>query len=565
MNIPTPVQETMDKEWADIKPEFDALLAQEVTEDTIEQWLKTWTKLADRIEEASSRLAVLHTLDTADAEAERRYFRFAEDVMPEVNKVYQALNKKLVESGLIPPGMEVPLRDIRTSIEIFREQNLPLFVEHQRLGSNYSKIVAAQTVEWDGDEKTLLQMQKVLMDDDRPTREKAWQAIHNRWLEDRAAINENWVKLMDIRKQMAENAGFSDYRTYRWQQLNRHDYTPDDCYRFHEAIEKMAVPAAAKLQERHRQRLGLNILRPWDLDVDSLGDEPLRPFESIKDFEEKGNNILERVSPQFGAYFQTMRDEKLLDLDNRKGKAPGGYCTSFDVVKRPFIFMNAVGIQLNVRTLLHEAGHCFHVFETNTLPYRQQGAAVPMEFAEVASMAMELLSLPYYEEYYSPDDANRARIEQLERIILFWPYMAVVDAWQHWCYENHEAAMDPANCDAEWSRQWDRFHHGPVSWDGLEGVKETGWQRKGHPHGSPFYYIEYGLAQLGAVQVWKNSLEDNETAVRQYREALKLGGTATLPDLYKTAGAKLAFDEKTLGEAVDLLMSKIDELEKELV
>ncbi|MCI0714489.1 MAG: M3 family metallopeptidase, partial [Chloroflexi bacterium] len=324
MNIPTPVQETMDKEWADIKPEFDALLAQEVTEDTIEQWLKTWTKLADRIEEASSRLAVLHTLDTADAEAERRYFRFAEDVMPEVNKVYQALNKKLVESGLIPPGMEVPLRDIRTSIEIFREQNLPLFVEHQRLGSNYSKIVAAQTVEWDGDEKTLLQMQKVLMDDDRPTREKAWQAIHNRWLEDRAAINENWVKLMDIRKQMAENAGFSDYRTYRWQQLNRHDYTPDDCYRFHEAIEKMAVPAAAKLQERHRQRLGLNILRPWDLDVDSLGDEPLRPFESIKDFEEKGNNILERVSPQFGAYFQTMRDEKLLDLDNRKGKAPGG-------------------------------------------------------------------------------------------------------------------------------------------------------------------------------------------------------------------------------------------------
>jgi oligoendopeptidase F len=273
--------------------------------------------------------------------------------------------------------------------------------------------------------------------------------------------------------------------------------------------------------------------------------------------------VFQQVDPQLGQYFETMRREGLLDLDNRKGKAPGGYCTSFSLVRRPFIFANAVGIHDDVQTLLHEGGHGFHVFESSRLPYLQQ-LQVPMEFAEVASMSMELLASPYLARerggFYSSADAARARAEHLEGIVQFWPYMAVVDAFQHWVYTHPDQATEAAACDETWSALWERFMPG-VDWSGLEEEQRTGWQRKLHIHQAPFYYIEYGLAQLGAVQVWRNALQDQAGSVAAYRRALALGGTVTLPELFAAAGGRFAFDASALQEAVTLIEATLAELE----
>ncbi|HSV85364.1 MAG TPA: M3 family metallopeptidase, partial [Levilinea sp.] len=335
-----------------------------------------------------------------------------------------------------------------------------------------------------------------------------------------------------------------------------------DSLRFDAAIEEVVVPAATRIYEQRRQQLGIDTLRPWDLDVDLQGRAPLRPFSSVDELITGSSNIFHLVHPTLGAHFDTMVMEELLDLENRKNKAPGGYCTSFDTIRRPFIFSNSVGLHDDVQTLLHEAGHAFHVFETAQLPYSPQ-LNVPMEFAEVASMSMEFLGMPYLSKksggFYDPQDAARAEIEHIERSLAFWPYMAVVDSFQHWVYTHPEAAADPARCDDQWGQLWHRLMPG-IDFSGLEDVMVTGWQRKQHIHQMPFYYVEYGLAQLGAVQVWGNSLKNPIDAVADYRFALSLGGTVALPSLFQAAGARLAFDAKTLQAAINLMETTTDQL-----
>jgi len=403
----------------------------------------------------------------------------------------------------------------------------------------------------------------VYQNPDRRLRERAWLLAAQRQLADRDAINALWIKFLDVRRQLAANAGLPNYRAFRWKQMLRFDYTPADCVSFHRAIQQVVVPAATRIYEKRRKRLGVGTLRPWDLEVDALGQPPLRPFSTTDELERKAGAIFWCVDAQLGGYFETMRREKLLDLGNRKGKAPGGYCTQFPIAKRPFIFANAVGLHDDVQTLLHEAGHAFHAFEASHLPYHQQWE-VGMEFAEVASMGMELLAAPYLpaqeDSFYSEPEAARARVEHLEGLILFWPYMAVVDAFQHWVYENHAAAADAQNCDRAWAELWQRFMPG-VDWSGLDDAMVTGWHRKLHIYRVPLYYVEYGLAQLGAVQVWRNALQDQSDAVAHYRAALSLGGTVPLPELYAAAGAKFAFDAETLQEAVTLIETTIEELQ----
>lgn len=566
MYIPPAVQTAIENSWEDFAPQFEALLATDLTAENIEAWLKEWSKIGQLLGEVRARLAVQHTIDTNDTEAETRYFNYIENIQPQLNQINEQLTRKFVESGLAPVELKIPLRDMQATLDIFQEENLPLLTKEQKTGSEYNKIIGARAVEWDGEEITVLELAKEFQSDDRAIREKAWRAMAQRQLEDRPAINDLWTQFMDLRGQITKNAGMTSYRDYKWKDRNRHDYTPADSQQFHAAIERVVVPAMVKLNEKRRERLGVETLRPWDLNVDEMGKPPLRPFATADEFASTANHILDNVDPELGHYFKIMREENLLDLDNRKGKAPGGYCTSFDVIDRPFIFMNAVGLQRDVRTLLHEAGHAFHVFETADLPYYPM-QWYPLEFAEVASMAMELLASPYWSEdyggYYPADDAARARIEHLENIIRFWPYMSVVDAFQHWVYENHALASDPANCDAKWTELWHRFMQG-VDWSGLEDEVATGWHNKQHIHRAPFYYIEYGVAQLGAVQVWNNALKDKSQAIQQYRQALSLGGGATLPDLYKAAGAQLAFDADTLSEAVNLIMSTLDNLEADL-
>ena len=563
-NFPASPLEALEWPWDKYAPFYQALEEQAVTEDALDSWMADWSQVEMLVREVYSRLYVATTLDTGDEAAEKRFFHFLEDIFPNSEAAAQMLKKKLLDSGLEPENFENQLRKMRAEADLFCEENLPLLSGEQKLANTYDKIVGAQVVEWEGQEVTLHQLQPVYQDTQRQKREQAWRLAMTRWLDDRQAINELWQEFMELRSQIAGNAGYQEYRSYRWQQLLRLDYTPAQCEQFADAIEQVVVPAANKLYEKRRQQLGYQQLRPWDLNVDPLGRPALRPYQTVDELKQKCSAIFHKVDPELGEYFETMRREGLLDLENRKGKGPGAYCIDYSMSKRPFIFMNAVGLHDDVQTMLHETGHAFHVFETVHLPYIQQ-QVYGTEIAEVASMSMELLSAPYLSAdqggFYDPAEAARARIEKIEEMLFFWPYMAVVDQFQHWVYTHHDDASDPENCDAQWDALWDRFMPG-VDWSDLQAEKVTGWHRKLHIHQVPFYYVDYGLAQLGSVQVWANALQDQAAAVRSYRHALSLGGTRPLPELFAAAGAKLAFDPDTLGKAVDLLMGTIKELEE---
>ncbi|MCW5943522.1 MAG: M3 family oligoendopeptidase [Fimbriimonadaceae bacterium] len=559
--LPTTSEAIARVTWAELEPCYAALEAQTLNPNNADAWLREWTAVAEVANEAFSRLNVATTVNTADQEAETRLNHYLDETFPQVEAAEQRLKEKLLAAGLEPAGFDVPLRNMRAEAELYREANVPLKSAETKLGMEYDKLIGAQTVVWDGEERTMPWMGTLLTNPDRGVRESAWRAAMARRLLDRGAIDDLWGRFLDLRLGIAANADLGDdYRAYQWRAMQRFDYSPDDAKRFQDSIEEVVVPAAARVYRRRADAMGLSALRPWDLDVDPLGRPPLRPFANNDDLNEKSQAVFDRVDPALGAHFRTMRAEGLLDLESRKNKAPGGYCTDFAVHRRPFIFMNAVGLHDDVQTLLHEGGHAFHVFESAHLPYRSQ-MNVPTEFAEVASMSMELLGGPYLAgTFYSEAEAARARTEHFESGLLFWPYMAVVDAFQHWVYENPTEGRDSRACDATWSRLWDRFMPG-VDWTGLEAEKQTGWHRKLHIHQIPFYYIEYGLAQLGAYQVFANARRDRTEAVNRYRSGLALGGTATLPDLFAAAGARFSLDADTLRVAVGLIEETLGELE----
>lgn len=562
--LPTTAAEFSAWSWSDIAPYYEELEKRPLTAATIDQWLADWSQLVKLMAESFSRLSVANTIDTADEAIEQQYRDYLNNIFLAAQPAEQKLKQKLLDSGLVPDDMDVPLRKMAAEAELFREENLPLVAQERDLTLVYNKTVGAQTIEWEGEERTLTQLTPFFHTPDRAVREQIWRLRSERQLADRETLNGVWTQLLDNRLQQAANAGFVDengridYRAYRWQLLKRFDYTPDDCETFHRAIEEVVVPAATNIYHKLAAELGVDHLRPWDLDADTypLQFPPLKPFDDVAELEERTAAIFHRVDPVLGDYFDTMRQENLLHLPNSKGKSPGAYCTAFPHEKRPFIFMNAVGTAGDIKTLLHEAGHAFHVFEASRLPYVQQ-LRTGSEFAEVASMAMELLASPYLKAedggfYEETAEYARHRLGHLQKIVTFWPYMAVVDAFQHWVYTHPDTARDTANCDAAWSDLWDRFIPA-LNWDGLQAAKATGWQRKQHIFRYPFYYIEYGLAQLGAVQVWHNALRDQAAAIAQYRESLALGGTRPLPDLYAAAGARFAFDIPVVTEAVTLL------------
>jgi len=552
--------------WSNFEPVYTDLQETKLDSKNIEAWLLIWTNVNELVDELYNRLYVNTTVDTADVEAQQRLEKFMEKVFPEWRSADQKLKEMLINGGLRPDGMEIPLRNMKAETALFREENLPLFVEEEKLNTDHDRVMGAQAVTWEGKERTIRQMETVLRETNREVRRAGWEKMAERQLADREIINSQWEAYMALRKQIAANAEMPDYRAYRWQQLMRFDYTPEDCMKFHEAIEATAVPAAIRLAERRKKVLAVVDLRYYDLFVDLSGQPPLNPFNDVREMTDRASAVFHHVLPQFSDYFDTMDREGYLDLDNRKNKANGGYTADFSYSKRPFIFANAVGIHDDVQTLLHEGGHAFHAFEAYQLPYFQQRSesAVPMEFAEVASMAMEFLTSPYigegYGGFYSEMDAARARVDHIESDLRFWPYMAIVDAFQHWVYENPDVGADARACDEKWGELEKRFRP-YIDWSGYEDVMVTGWQRKDHIHQSPFYYVEYGLALMGAVQIWRKAMDDQKSAVIAYRKALALGGTAALPELFREAGAKLAFDAETLGKCVELMESEICRLE----
>jgi len=562
--LPKDSSQMKDWSWNNYIPFFDYLEDHNLTLENVSDWMKYWSNLSELIGEVGTSVYIATTVDTTDEEAKARFHKFLEEISENVSSRNQVLKIKFLKSEVSPDNFDIPLRGMKSEVELFSEENLPLLTSDAKLSKEYDAIIGSQTVKWNDEELTLTQLSPVMLETDRDKREKAWKLAANRRIEDRKSINDIWKKVLKIRMSIAKNSGYEDYRAWRWEYLKRFDYTPEDCLTFHNSIEKVIVPLADKLLKNRKEALGLDKLKPWDLSVDIFGRDALAPFNDAEELEEKCHNIFNSVDPVLGKHFQIMREKNLLDLGNRKGKAPGGYCTEYPFQRLPFIFMNAVGTHSDVQTMIHEGGHAFHVFESADLPYSSQ-RDVGMEFAEVASMAMELLASPFLTEkdggFYTRQESGRARIEHLEKIIMFWPYMAVVDAFQHWAYTNPEKALNPDNCDLEWTKLWKRFQMSEhIDYSECEDIIATGWHNKLHIYHVPFYYVEYGMAQLGSIQIWGNSLKDEKKAIQDYRKALSLGGNATLPELYQAAGAKFSFDDKTLEYAANLIEEQIKDL-----
>lgn len=565
--LPNPPFEIDTTSWDAFQSRYDQLAQERLDDMALADWLGRWSQLNSLVEEAGSITHIETTLDTADKAAESAFLNFIEHMEPGYRRADQALRVRLLaeatDDGVLGEDMRIPLRAMRNQADLFRETNVPLFTELSKLGNEYDKVTGSMKANWGGEERNLSQLQALLRDSDRDTRERAWRQSMSLWADQRETLNGIYVRMLSIREQVAANAGLANFRDYTFRAYNRFDYTPDDCLRFHDAIEAVVVPAAERVHARRRAQLGLERLRPWDLDVDPSGDTALAPYHGQDELIQGSLNMFERVDPGLARQFALMAEENLLDLDTRAGKALGGYCSNLTWRKRPFIFMNGVGSHDDVQTMLHEAGHAFHAFESFALPYIWQ-TEVPMEFCEVASMGMELLAAPYLTRddggFYTPAEAARARMEHLSGIVTFLPYMAVVDAFQHWVYTHPKAAADPAALDEMWDGLWGRFMRG-VDWSSFEAERMSGWHRKLHIFHAPFYYVEYGMAHVGALQVWRNALRDQREAVATYRSALKLGGTRPLPALFRAAGAEFRFDEPMLVELVDLIETTLGQLE----
>lgn len=559
--------EYVDWPWEQIEPLYAALLERTITPETVDAFLRDWTELSERVGEIGQRLEVGTTQNTADEVLSARYRAYLEEIVPRAREAEHDLTERFLASGIVPEGMEIPARNMRAEVTLFRPENLPLQSEESLLVERYFKITGSQTVEWEGKAVPLVQLQPISEEQDRARRERAWRLAAERRRQDDSAIGDVWRGLLDNRLQQARHAGFGDYRSFRWIQLKRFDYTPDDAKAFDQSVEQVVVPAVARMFERRRRALGLESLRPWDRQVDIHGRPPLRPYDRQEELTQRASTVFHHLDSTLGAYFDIMRREHLLDLFSRENKAPGGYCTAFPAAHRPFIFANANGTRFDVEVVLHEGGHAFHVFERSHLPYHQQRGweNIPMEFAEVGSMAMEFLAEPYLTRdqggYYTPEDAARARLDHLEqRVLLMWANLAMGDAFQHWIYEHPEDAHDTAALDAVWADLQDRFMPG-IDWSGLEEFKGRGWRDTLHYFVAPFYIIEYAFAQLGAVQIWTRAQRDERDAVARYRHALSLGGTRSLPDLFDAAGARFAFDRDTLQAAVDQVDTAIAALQ----
>ena len=550
--------------WSEISPKVEALLEEPFQSDSVPQRLREWSDLYEQIRESAALTSIEYSRDTADEERKAQYLYLINEVYPDLSVFGNRFQEKLLASGWEGESMREVIKRFRIQVEIFRPENVELEATEQTDSAKYSEIVGGTSVKFNGEEVTLPQIRKHLESQDRSVRSQAWGASMSAFLEVREELDSLYSSLFETRQTIARNAGFDNYRDYRWQELGRVDYTPENATQFQNAIREAVVPAMQRRIAKRAKMLRLESVRPWDIDVDIHGDEALRPFENGMELARGSARIFDQVDPILGERIRAMEAGQLLDLDNRKGKAPGGYCSTLPARGMPFIFMNSVGTDDNLRTMLHEAGHAFHVFETTSLPLIWERRA-PMEFCEVASMSMELLASPYITSdeggFYSSLEATRSRIHHLERMLYFLPYMAVVSAFQHWVYCN--PGHGPADRDAKWFELHSDYCR-DIDWSGHEDSRHSLWHQKLHIFRAPFYYIEYGIAQMGALQVWRNSMHDPKKALEQYRQALALGGTKNLAELFAAAGAELRFDTESVAELVELIENEIGSLENSL-
>ncbi len=548
--------------WESLEPYFKNLLERNInTREQMEQWLKDQSELEAVVNEDACWRQIRMTCDTENKVLEEAFNFFFMEIQPKIQPYSDALNKKLVNHPLANELDAVKyftyLRSVKKSIELFREENISLQAELAVLQQQYGVTTGKMMVTVDGQEYTLQQAAKFLESHDRGKREEVYRKIQERRLEDTETLNNLYNQLIEKRNKEALNAGFKNYRDYRFKELGRFDYTKEDCYQFHDAVKLHVLPLVNEIYKNKKQKLGLDILRPWDLDAEPEGTAPLHPFKRSDELVNKSIECFNKLRPFFGACLKKMNELKHLDLESRKGKAPGGYNCPLAESGAPFIFMNAAGQMHDVTTMVHEGGHAIHSFLAH--PLELNGfKEYPMEIAEVASMAMELFSMDHWETFFdNAEDLKRAKEHQLERVITIFPWIAIIDKFQHWVYENPAHNNEERN--AKWNEILKEFQDDVIDYSGLENYRSNAWQRQLHLFEVPFYYIEYGIAQLGAIGMWMQYKQNPQQALDNYCTALALGGTKTLPQLFETAGLQFDFSPekiKVLMEFVEGEMKK---------
>ena len=558
--LPSSPSDLKNATWADIEALYTAVLNVPLSPDDAERWLATWSRLEELIEEAGTRAMIAYTCDTADPVKEQENLRWSAEIFPRASERQVQLAKRLLSLGFSRPDLETVVRGLRTDIDIFREENVPLFTQLEELVSQYQKITGGLEVEWEGERKTVPQLQPYLKSRDRSIRERAFRTQTTAYLGQRDAFNALFDHMYALRDQVARNSGFANFVDYSFAAKHRFDYTPDDCRAFHRAIEETVTPAIERLMTYRREQLGVSRLRPWDTSVVLETEAAPVPFRDVAGLTEPAQRIFRALDAELGGQFDLMSRERLLDLESRTGKAPGGYCVKLSHRGVPFIFMNAVGVPDDVNTLLHEAGHSFHDFAAHHQPFIWQRTS-GHEAAELASMSMELFGLRHLAlptGYYAAADRDAAEIEQFEDILLSLGHIASVDAFQLWLYTSGHGGDREAR-DREWLAIRNRFERG-IDWTDLERERVSRWYRQLHIFEYPLYYIEYGIAQIGALQLWRDSLREPAQTLERYRRALALGGTKSLPEIYRAAGARLVFDAAGMRELVALVEERIGEL-----
>lgn len=553
------------KDWEALEPYFKELSEREIDSvSSLEQWLNDVSELEAVVSEDACWRQIRMTCDTESKELEQSFNFFMMEIQPKIQPYADMLNRKLVAS---PYTKELDqklfftyLRNVKKNIDLFREENIPLQAELNVEAQRFGMIAGKMTIEVKGQEYTLQQAAKFLEDPDRTIREEVYRKINDRRLQDKNELNTLYTQLLTKRHQVALNAGFSNYRDFRFVELGRFDYTKENCYQFHEAVKLHVMPLVNQLYEIKKKKLGLDVLRPWDVEAEPAGVQPLRPFKTGEELIEKTIQCFRRLRPFFGDCLQQMKKMGHLDLESRKGKAPGGYNCPLAESGAPFIFMNAAGQLDDVTTMVHEGGHAIHSFLSHDLKLNGF-KEYPTEIAEVASMSMELFSMDHWQVFFdSKEELIRAKEQQLERVITIFPWIATIDKFQHWVYENPNHT--PEERQENWVRILDEFTSPVIDFTGLDEYRKYSWQRQLHLYEVPFYYIEYGIAQLGAIGLWQQYKQDHNKALNNYVTALDLGGTKTLPELFRAAGLEFNFSPEYISGLMRFVKNELESLQK---
>lgn len=546
--------------WTELEPYYTKLVDMLISSSQdLMSWMKYRSELESIVSEDMAWRYIHMTCDTSNKDFVNQYTFFVSEIEPHIAPMNDKLNQKFLQSPykkeLKGSEYAILIRSIQKEVDIFREENISLMTNIQVESQKYGSITGAMMVDIDGKELTLPQAAELLLHPDREVRENVYKKINDRRLKDKDELDTLFDKLISLRNQVSFNAGFKNFRDYMFVALGRFDYTPDDCFKFHDSIKYHVLPLVNDIVQERKNEMKLDILRPWDSKVDVSGMPALRPFEKTSELIDKTIQAFYQIDTYFGDCIATMKEMKHLDLDSRKGKAPGGYNYPLAEVGVPFIFMNATSTLRDVVTLFHEGGHAIHSFLTKDL-LLNDFKHTPSEVAELASMSMELISMDYWSIFFDNEkDLNRAKIEHLEDIIETLPWVATIDKFQHWIYENPvHAQQDRVH---EWNKIFNQFTDQVTDWEELEKYKNYIWQKQLHVYEVPFYYIEYGMAQLGAIAIWKNFKENKSRAIAQYVDALRLGYTKSIASIYETAGIRFDFSKEYIAELMSFVKQEL--------